>query len=87
MKTTDKNQFPANPLRIFTLVDKLKNRVKGESAIANAIKNTTEPNYYKIIAEVKQYCQNNETAMAGIIGIPLVKEILQFEIPEYLIKH
>lgn len=80
-------KFPKNPLKIFTLVDKLKSSVKGESAIANAIRTTTEPNYFKIIAEVKQYCQNNETAMAGIIGISLVKEILQFEIPEYMINH
>lgn len=81
------NQFPQNPLRIFTLVDKLKDSVKGNSPIAHAIRTTTEPNYFKIVAEVKQQCQDNKALMVGILGETLTKEILEYEIPEYLIKH
>lgn len=80
-------EFPKNPLKIFTLVDKLKDSVKGNSSIAHAIRTTTEPNYFKIIAEVKQQCKDNRTLMAGILGETLTKEILEYEIPEYLIKH
>lgn len=77
------NPFPQNPVKIFTLVERLRSNIKGNSMLANHLRHTFElSNYYQLIKEVQDMIAVDRKRVGEIIGHELVNEIDAFVIPE-----
>ncbi len=80
-------EWPENPLKIFSLIERLRSQVKGTGMYADTIRLAIdkEKNYYKIIQYVKDKGQENFALACEVVPEELLKEIIEFEIPKHLL--
>lgn len=81
------NEFPSNPLLIFSLVERIRTAVKGDDFLSGCIKNAfvTNLNYYQLVKEIQEMIFDNTPALQVILGKQLAKDVSDFYIPQRLL--
>lgn len=85
------NPFPANPLKVFSIVERLRTRLNGNTLFELFVKDCIElqktlenPDYWVIIKEVKEMAQDaGAVRMCKILGADLYKDLIEIELPDF----